>query len=187
MLQHMYDDTLTPPALAMGPAGAPGRVFWIDQNLYLPAEAGAYGGLRGIGMAKWALAYVPTGCQLDIASCALHVHYHGCRGGTNVKAHDAYVAGTGLNAWGEANNIVMLYPQAHANPLNQQGCWDWTGFVNNMFDTYEGLQLRTVSSMMAGLAACFNSGCMQPEQPAEQMAALAHNMSAAMLVQNGTQ
>jgi len=41
---------------------------------------------------------------------------------------------TGLNEVAEANDIIILYPQARKSstlPMNPKGCWDWWGYVEN--------------------------------------------------------
>ena len=85
-------------------------------------------------------------------------------GNTNPAKGDAYMAGTGLNSLGEANDIVMLYPQAKANTVigNEEGCWDWEGLLGENFDTHHGLQVRTVNSMLSSLEYYYNAGWLAP-------------------------
>jgi hypothetical protein len=66
-----------------------------------------------------AYVYVPTGCAgAKVAACRVHVNYHGCGGaGLTVPRH------VGYNVWGEANDIVVVYPQASSGPGNPTGCW----------------------------------------------------------------
>lgn len=66
----------------------------------------------------------------------------------------------GLNEWAEANNIIVLYPQAVKTTLNPQGCFDWYllvfilnnwgrwGYTGVDYATYFGAQMATVKNMM---------------------------------------
>jgi poly(3-hydroxybutyrate) depolymerase len=49
---------------------------------------------------------------------------HGCLQYSGLVG-DVFVRNAGYNGWAEANNIVVLYPQAHPTPLNPKGCFDW--------------------------------------------------------------
>lgn len=69
----------------------------------------------------------PTGvhCLLIIfVGCKLHVAFHGCEQ-TLADIGSDFVVSAGYNSWAEANNIIILYPQAADNLLNPKGCWDW--------------------------------------------------------------
>lgn len=59
-----------------------------------------------------------------LLGCALHVAFHGCEQTLGDIGSD-FVENAGYNSWAEANNIIILYPQAKDNPLNPKGCWDW--------------------------------------------------------------
>ncbi len=52
----------------------------------------------------------------------MNVVFHGCKQ-TTADVGDAFYKHTGFNEWAEANNIVIVYPQAIANGVNPQGCW----------------------------------------------------------------
>lgn len=58
------------------------------------------------------------------AGCRLHIAFHGCAQ-TLDDINTTFVTETGYNRWAEANNIVVLYPQAKATLTNPEGCWDW--------------------------------------------------------------
>ncbi len=53
--------------------------------------------------------------------------FHGCLQ-TLEDIQDLFYTKTGYNEWAEANNIIVVYPQAKKStvfPLNPNGCWDW--------------------------------------------------------------
>ena len=64
---------------------------------------------------------------------------------------------SGLNEWAEANQRVVLYPQATTSLANPQGCWDWWGFTEStwqldpLHDTREGVQVKALMSMLERL------------------------------------
>jgi poly(3-hydroxybutyrate) depolymerase len=96
--------------------------------------------------------YVPTRCEQG-ATCRVHVAFHGCRQSTSFVGQ-AFVKDAGYNEWAEANDIVVLYPQAAKSlmmPLNPQGCWDWWGYTGEDYATRKGPQLLTVRGMLAAL------------------------------------
>lgn len=48
--------------------------------------------------------------------------------------NDEYVSHAGYNEVGEANNIIILYPQVQPTGLtNPNGCWDWWGYTGTLF------------------------------------------------------
>merc|ERR1712046_422462 len=109
-------------------------------------------------MSRTAFVYVPTTCWNSIASCEKHVKYHGCGGGgkhTPADAQDMFYEETPYIA--EANNIVILYPQAVGadqwRDKNPEGCWDWKGYYGRSnFDTHAGAHMNTVLAMLKDLA-----------------------------------
>jgi poly(3-hydroxybutyrate) depolymerase len=87
-------------------------------------EQGEFGGRS---MDALGYVYVPAACADGQAACGVHVALHGClQARSNVG--DAYAAHTGYNEWAEANNIIVLYPQADADALlgNPNACFDCT-------------------------------------------------------------
>ena len=58
----------------------------------------------------------------------------------------------GPRADAEANDMVVLYPQASGSPLSGEGCWNWEAFADDPnFDTKSGVQLGMVMSIAADL------------------------------------
>jgi len=95
--------------------------------------------------------YIPTECQKN-ATCILHVSFHGCNQNID-SVGDAYVKHTGLNAWAEANNIIVLYPQADKSVLkNPNGCFDWFGYTNAKYYGKQGIQMQSVKNMVEAIS-----------------------------------
>jgi len=107
-----------------------------------------------------AYVYVPTACQGG-AKCRLHIALHGCLQ-TLADIGTKFVEDTELNPIAEANNIIVLYPQASKstfNPSNPNGCWDWWGYTsgsviigNTKYVTQAGPQMNTIWSMAKRIA-----------------------------------
>ena len=143
------------------------RIFAFNQNEVFDGSAtDTYKAL----MAEKGFAFVPKQCQQG-QPCALHVAFHGCRqghgfygfgivpslyGGDSGWTH--FVENAGYNEWADANDIVVLYPQArsrefqgsiqHANP---QGCWDLWGYTDANYHTRDGQQIKAVWKMVQAL------------------------------------
>jgi hypothetical protein len=72
-----------------------------------------------------------------------------------------------VNEWADANNILVLYPQAHATTpdelppnlaltalisANPQGCWNWWGYADDrQYLTRKGVQITAIWSMIQRL------------------------------------
>eukprot|EP01121_Diplochlamys_sp_Union-15-3_P003906 TRINITY_DN1384_c0_g1_i1.p1 TRINITY_DN1384_c0_g1~~TRINITY_DN1384_c0_g1_i1.p1 ORF type:complete len:329 (-),score=35.16 TRINITY_DN1384_c0_g1_i1:89-1075(-) len=123
------------------PTTASGTIIQIDQGKYTSSPS-------AISMDKYAYAYVPKGCQSG-QTCRLHVAFHGCLQSFSVVGDD-FVKNAGYNGWAEANNIIILYPQAKASILllNPNGCWDWYGYTGQNYATRTAAQILTVKKMM---------------------------------------
>jgi hypothetical protein len=97
-------------------------------------------------------AYVPEECARQIP-CRLHIAFHGC-GQTEEEIGDAFYTQAGYNGWAEANNIIVLYPQAAPRTYfllpwpNPDGCWDWWGYTGRHYDTQRGVQMGAVKAMI---------------------------------------
>jgi len=100
--------------------------------------------------------YVPKACQPGSANknitCHVHVNFHGCTQGQSTLG-TIYVSYTGLNEWAEANNIIIVYPQAAANDLleNPNGCFDWWGYAGSNYANKQGAQMQFTSAVIAAL------------------------------------
>lgn len=141
MLRHFYGHDLKPRVRARQ------RLKWIDQSQYTP-----WGwDFEDTLMSTYAIAYVPTGCLQDLDSCRVHIDYHGCINKI-WSQREKWATAIDLNEYGEANNIVIVYPQAAGDRATGRGCWNW-GFPQDdkYFDTRKGAQLKTIVNMVADL------------------------------------
>ena len=122
----------------------------FDQSLYAAGAA---------GMDSSAFVYVPESCASG-ETCRLHIALHGCKQGREVLGED-YARRTGYNRWAEANNIVVLYPQAIKIPApwynwfggNPNGCWDWWGYSGSDYLSRTAPQLAAIARMADALGA----------------------------------
>jgi hypothetical protein len=147
MLAHLYGDRALLNRTSTG--DAPGRnILRANQSAYLPPGVN----LSAAQLQAASYVYVPSRCaalpraQLT-AKCRVHVNYHGCGGGG-----PGVVETAGYREHAEANDLIVLFPQAAAGPGNPNGCWDWTGLTGSEFDTRSGAQISTVVRMVNDLA-----------------------------------
>ena len=153
-LKAIYGENLNPPAQT-----ASGRIVAFDQSEFVPGKATAANGLWDTGY-----VYVPKACEPGASQpCRLHVVLHGCKQSAEVLG-DIFYANIGVNEWADANNIVVLYPQAHAttpaelpsslwaNALiyaNPEGCWNWWGYSDDrQYLTKKGVQVTAIWKMI---------------------------------------
>ncbi|MBL0167804.1 MAG: hypothetical protein IPP85_12010 [Propionivibrio sp.] len=121
-----------------------------------------------IAMGKTGYVYVPESCRQVGQPCRLHIAFHGCMQSATTLGTD-FVDNAGVNEWADANNIVVLYPQAMPTmgmrlPLNPNGCWDWWGYNDTQdmstlgaragtFATRDGVQIAAVWRMVEKLTS----------------------------------
>ena len=104
------------------------------------------------GMAHKGYVYIPKACA-DGEACKLHIALHGGLQSYE-KIGDEYYAHTGYNEWADSNNIVVLYPQAHAiMSTNSGGNWDWWGYTNSEYAFKTGSQTSAIMKMVDKLAS----------------------------------
>jgi len=166
ILHSAYNRSWAPlnPRARVTPAS---NVVAIDQSKYAPLV-----GLVAAGLWRTGYAYVPTSCAAVLselwtsgappvegvpAACRLHVAYHGCEQSAEVL-NMTFISHAGYNEWAESNQIVVLYPQATATPLNPKGCWDWWGYTGKEYASNLGLQLRAVRKMVEHLSGLLERG-----------------------------
>lgn len=120
----------------------------VEANLQFISQAKYFVEKQENSMGNEAVIYVPTACQ-NGAECALHVSFHGCLQSRD-DIGDAYFRKTGFNAWAEANNIIVLYPQAVKNYVqgNPNSCWDWWGYTGAQFNNKQSVQMSVVHKMI---------------------------------------
>jgi hypothetical protein len=127
------------------------KVKSVQQN-FMAFSQSRYADTAHVSMASQAVAYIPTSCQND-ASCSLHVVFHGCRQ-TMEEMQDEFYKNAGYAEWAEANNMIILFPQAAIDNFknNPKGCWDWWGYNGDQFATKEGAQIKAVYKMVQDFA-----------------------------------
>ena len=95
--------------------------------------------------------YVPQACAAGKA-CRLHVALHGCQMNPDF-IQDQFALHAGYNAWAEANNIAVLYPQsAKVAGDNPYACWDWFGFTGKNYVSQDGPQMKALRSMIRAVS-----------------------------------
>jgi poly(3-hydroxybutyrate) depolymerase len=98
--------------------------------------------------------YVPTRCNPltgdNKTKCHVHLNLHGCTQDAGTLG-TTYVSNTGLNEWAEANDIIIIYPQAAANLLeeNPNACFNWWGYGGDShYADKEGVQMTIFEAMV---------------------------------------
>lgn len=160
ILLHLYPD------LDEAVTQATGRLIRFDQSEFFDHDVRA-------SMSPYAYAYVPRAVE-EGAEARVHVALHGCKQGYRYvdfeygQADTAnqppygnrYVTTTGYNEMADANNLIILYPQAQgsddATVQNPDGCWDWWGYTavdTEAPDYYsrDALQIRALHAMLERL------------------------------------
>ena len=160
ILEHLYGP-LKPPVERLS-----GRIVRFDQTEFFDSDPRA-------SMSEFAYAYVPKAVE-DGASCRVHIALHGCKQGydyvnfvngkpdleNSVPYGNRYYTTTGYNEIADANNLVILYPQAQGtdNPdtQNPDGCWDWWGYTaenpeNPDYYSKNAIQIRAIHRMLQRL------------------------------------
>ena len=138
------------PRLANGrvaQANLTGAYTQLDQASFLNPPYSA----KSASVDEYAWAYVPQACA-PLGSgtsngCDVHVSYHGCLQGYSF-INDTYIRHAGYNEWADANKLIVLYPQATANDLNPNGCWDWWGYTGPDYAAKPAAQISMVHNML---------------------------------------
>lgn len=122
-----------------------GQFISVDQTEFLDDRDPA---AHSVDSNAW--AYVPASCAKD-RRCGLHVSFHGCNQGYS-KVGDQFFRRTNLNEWADANNTIVLYPQAVPTLttaiVNGQGCWDWWGYDQANYAQKNGPQMLMTKRMV---------------------------------------
>ncbi|WP_417935332.1 alpha/beta hydrolase-fold protein [Halomonas huangheensis] len=106
------------------------------------------------GLATTGYLYVPESCETG--DCSLVVVLHGCEMGPASDSGTVpdFVRLNGFNQQAEAQQLVVLYPQAASSLANPKGCWDWWGFSESRWqidpqqDSRDGRQLQALMAMV---------------------------------------
>ncbi len=149
LLSHLYSDLNDKSRDSADSLAA--QIIEFDQS--------ELGGEYASGLADTGYAFVPSGCAQGEV-CKVHVSFHGCNQFADAVGRD-YVENTGLNAWAQSNNILVLYPQTKKSlfmPLNPQGCWDWWGYTSEDYANKKGEQIMAIHTMIQNLNKLAISG-----------------------------
>jgi hypothetical protein len=155
-LKHIYAGSapLTPPANAS--AIDFDRIIGFDQRPFGMSGAAS----PDMAFAETGYLYVPKRCERGSGAskpCRLHVFFHGCGSAFNSGASDGpgfgfnytFIAHSGFSAWGEANDIVIAFPQKDAT---KETCWDGYGWGGPHWATRKGGQMAAVWRLVTHLA-----------------------------------
>lgn len=118
-----------------------GQLYKLNQHVLAPASQGQ--------LAEFGYVYIPAVCEQG-ALCQLHVSFHGCRQDAS-QIGEVYATRTGLNAYADSNQLVVLYPQIEKSVMNPLGCWDWWGYSGVNYLSKEGPQLKAVKQLVDAL------------------------------------
>ena len=88
--------------------------------------------------------------ELIGSSCKLHIALHGCQQTRDVIG-DAFIEHTGIINVAEANDIVVVFPQAAKSSPNPEGCWDWWGFTGPNYARKTGVQNAMIHGIQTKL------------------------------------
>ena len=164
MLDHIYGDIKdeVPPN---------GRIRSYEQMAFVDdPRIKTVAGLHRHGIGEKMYAYVPNSCASGAKCNKLHVALHGCQqfpewafegklgskeAGKKIQFGDLFYNGP-FNGLAEANDIIMLYPQAHnighaQGDINPYGCWEFWPFYeedSHSYYTQDGVGMRMIKNMV---------------------------------------
>ncbi|MBA3535249.1 MAG: PHA-depolymerase-like protein [Tatlockia sp.] len=126
-----------------------GEFIEFDQSEFSPRPTAD-------GLAKTGFLYVPVTCsKMSNEPCKLHVVFHGClQDSKNIG--EIFIKNAGYNQWADANNMIMLYPQAAATlPNNPNACWNWFNFNHDdpNYANKNGRQMIAIKKMIDRITA----------------------------------
>lgn len=140
LLQHIHG-ALLPRATEMK-----GKLVQFDQLPFI--GQGQADSMDNIGF-----AYIPSGA-LEGRQCGVHVALHGCKQHRGAIG-DVFAQQAGYNAWAEANDFIVLYPQARESNAfslyNPLASWDWWGYSGQDYAMRSGRQMKAIVGMVSTL------------------------------------
>lgn len=138
-------------------------LFWFDQEPF-------WGNRNITRLEKYALIYVPKRCassqNAPLKRCNLMVNFHGC-GFVFPGTYEMLVTQLNLNAWAEANDIVVLYPRLGAigtTAEQKQGCWNVYGQTGVDYATKNADQMAAIWQMVSSLTKLNLVGKFNPSE-----------------------
>lgn len=123
-----------------------GTLYEFNQGLFV----GGGSWTAATGMAETAFVYIPDVCLKNGTAttvCTLHSAFHGCDQTQDVIGKD-FITGGGYLPWADANNFVVLFPQALSNGSNPKGCFDWWGYADTEYASNIGTQTLASKGMI---------------------------------------
>lgn len=125
-----------------------GGLRTFDQRPFLARHA-------GLSMDDRGFVYVPT-AALEGRPCGVHVALHGCKQ-QRAEIGSLFAEHAGYNEWAEANDMVVLYPQACAvnnfSVFNPAGSWDWWSYTGPDYALRTSAQMSSIVAMVNALGA----------------------------------
>ncbi|RUR31431.1 alpha/beta hydrolase-fold protein [Vreelandella nanhaiensis] len=118
----------------------PGELVAFDQSEFVAK-----------GLADTGYLFIPASCEDE--ACPVTIALHGCQMSTSA-IDDTFISHSGLNHWATRHRQIVLYPQIDSSLSNPQGCWDWWGYAeslwqqNPLHDTREGAQVSALMNML---------------------------------------
>jgi len=166
ILSHLYGSMNTPTDFQAA------NLYSFKQAPYV-SDLSSDQELNDHGIGTTGYAYVPSACKSGEKDCKLHVALHGCQqfpqwtfkgkigsdeSGQKITFGDLFYKNI-YNELAEANDIVMLYPQAHnigtkEADTNPYGCWAfWALFDDETHSYYtrEGREMKMIANMVNAL------------------------------------
>lgn len=139
-----------------GPAPTPGSneplgngtLYVFDTTSFVAYGGGVWS--EAFGLQTIGYLYAPSACDGTNHSCPLVVAFHGCEQSLD-DVGEAFVRYSGYIPLAEANDFIVLFPQAKANILNPKACWDWWGYTGTAYASNIGAQTLTVKRIVDAL------------------------------------
>lgn len=162
LLDHIYGGS--------GPLKAPAQKPLGELIRFEQAEFVGYAQDRAC-MAEFGYAYIPSAVANGTPARGTHIALHGCKQGyayvdfvfgredtqNQPPYGQRYIKTTGYMEWAEANNLIVLFPQADGGDSNAvqnpDGCWDWWGYsAADLHDpdyfTQNAVQIKAINAML---------------------------------------
>jgi hypothetical protein len=182
MQSHRVLDHIYAPWAPQAPATVlSGRLLRFDQTEFTAQYE------PEASMGELGFVYIPGSVLAGEPARGVHIVLHGCKQGftyidfVNGRADDAnraaygvrYVTGTGYNAWAEANDLIVLYPQVRPQDdnavQNPDGCWDWWGYSGRDrgapdYYSKDAVQIRILHAMLGRLQGGRSAPVAAPPQ-----------------------
>lgn len=106
-----------------------------------------------LSMDDTGFVYVPQGAR-EGRRCGLHVALHGCKQHRDAIG-SVFAQHAGYNEWAEANDIIILYPQAAAtqdfSTFNPAGSWDWWSYTGQDYALRSSAQMSSIVAMVQAI------------------------------------